>query len=353
MPSILYIGEASLGSASADRANALERLGASVVRLPVPQFERGLWSQLDRQSARRLQLGTWITRFNSAVVEAGSKHYDIIWLDKPWMLKPRTVQELRQHTSYLVMFNNDNPWGPLERGRWRLLLGAIRHTDLVITPRSANVPDYLAKGARLVRIADFGFAPERQVPPSDEVTNPKLFDVSFIGTATADGAQVRPHRAHFLSDVANRLPGRITIFGDGWSKFARNLKAVKNIGPAQMGDAYNQAIWSSKVSLSFVNWAQADETSHRAFEITACRGLLLAERSPRLETSFRENVEALFFSSVDECVEKLRSALNNERDRLSISEAGHQRSMSSGYDNDSRLRQVILQTNKLRDYFGV
>lgn len=351
MPSILYVGDAGTGSTAADRANALARLGAHVDKVPVLPFETDVFGLFDYRIARRFQLGRWIRKMNEIVLDAAVRKYDIVWLDKPWMLRPTTIAELKRRGAYIVVFNNDNPWGKLEDGLWRLLLQSLRYVDLAITPRNANVPDYLAGGVRKVRVSDFGFEIGRQTPPTDTQHLPQQYDVSFIGTPTPDGRNVRPHRMKFLAQISARLPGKLTIFGHGWNRHANDLKFARSIGPAQLDDAYNKVIWSSKVSLSFVNWAQADETSHRAYEITACRGLLVAERSPRLEACFKEDIEALFFTGVDECVAKIEAVLDNRIDRSAISQAGHQRALQSGYDNDSRLRSVIAQTMELRQFF--
>lgn len=352
MPTLLYFGDLGVGQTSADRANALERLGATVQRVPVLPPERSFAARLDGILARRYQRGNWVSRVNGHLLDSVSGDYDIVWIDKGWMLWPETVAQLKKRARYVVLFNNDNPWGPLEASRWRLLHGSLKHFDLVITPRNASVPNYLAAGVRKVRVCDFSFDRERQVPPPADEAGGYAYPVSFVGTATPDGAGVRPDRAQFLSQIAARMPGRLAIFGSGWNKHAGNLKDARSVQPGQYGAGYNKIIWSSECSLSFVNWAQADETSHRAYEITACRGLLVAERSPGLEASFDENTEALFFTGVDECVEKLAMIAAGRVDVEKMRHAGYLRATRSGYDNDARLRRVILATQELSGFFA-
>jgi hypothetical protein len=353
MPSILYLGDAHEGATALDRAHALERLGASIQLVGLDQRPESFIGRVGRRLVRRTQLGRWVRQANENLLDASASAPDIVWLDKPWMLWPSTLIELKRRGAYIVLFNNDNPWGTLERGLWRLLVAGVQHTDLVITPRNADVPSYLACGAQRIRLMDFAFEPSRQYPPTPEERAPDFeFDISFLGSPTKDGAGIRPDRPAFLAEVARRLPGKLAVFGQGWNRaMDGDLSTLKCIGPGRYGASYRRTIQASRASLSLVTWAQADETSHRAFEITACGGLLVAERSPRLEECYREGKEALFFTGVDECVAKLVAVLEGKVDRDAITCAGSQRARSAGYDNDSRLRELILATPELLHFF--
>ena len=72
-----------------------------------------------------------------------------------------------------------------------------------------------------------------------------------------------------------------------------------------IGDAYRNAIWRSRINLAFVTRSNRDQVAQKAFEITACGGFLLAERSPEHQACFREDEEAVFFSDFDECRAKI------------------------------------------------
>ncbi len=116
-------------------------------------------------------------------------------------------------------------------------------------------------------------------------------------------------------------------------------------------DAYREGIWKSKINLSFLTHANRDEFAHKSFEIAACEGFLLAERSEGHLQRFVEDEEAVFFSTIDECVEKIRRYLPDEAARRRIAAAGRARALRSGYNNDTqvglivaRMRQVLEQT---------
>jgi spore maturation protein CgeB len=108
-----------------------------------------------------------------------------------------------------------------------------------------------------------------------------------------------------------------------------------------MGDAYRNGIWRSKINLSFLTKSNQDEYAHKSFEIAGCGGFLLVERSPGHLSRFVEDKEAVFFSTVEECIEKIRLYLPDEAARARIAHAGRERAERDGYHNDHQLRLIL------------
>ncbi|MBR0750759.1 glycosyltransferase [Bradyrhizobium jicamae] len=349
-PSILHIGDDDPGTTARDRADALAQLGAEVTRLP-PARLRGWAGRIDWQLRARLQIGPAIARTNAAIRSAcAERSYDVLWIDKGWMVQPATLRAVRDRAKAVVLFNNDNPWGEHERGLWRLHRGIIPLVDEVMTPKYGVVRPYELAGARRVSIVDFGFAPARHFP-SPQPVEPQ-YDLSFIGTALKDGGGIRPHRTELVLELARRLPGRISLFGHGWKRAVRGHEGLfQVIEDGAWDDLYRTTIWASKVSLSFITKDNWEELSHRAFEITACGGCLLAERASRLEQSFREDVEAVYFSDIAELAAKAAALLADQAGRQRIAAAGLSRAQSSGYDNAARLKEAIARSPVLRPQF--
>ena len=111
--------------------------------------------------------------------------------------------------------------------------------------------------------------------------------------------------------------------------------------------AHPKAIWRSRINLAFVTHSNRDEVAHKSFEITACGGFLLAERTPEHLVCFREDEEAVFFSDFEECRAKIDRYLNDEPARAAIAAAGQRHAQSSGYDNDSVLRRLLGRAAEL------
>jgi hypothetical protein len=351
MPSVLYVGELGPGLTSQDRADALASLGAQVDTIG-PDPTDGLLGKIDWLMSSRLQISPSIRRLNAAIADkVNGRKYDILWLDKGWRIQPSTLRALRPQVSSIVLFNNDNPWGGHERGMWRLHRGIIPMVDEVIVPRYSVVQCYEMRGARRVSVADFGFAPARHFAPDVAVI--KDHDICFIGTALKDGGGIRPHRTEIMLELGKLMPGRISIYGHGWKRALKGAdRYFKIIADGAWDDRYRETIWRSKISLSFVTRDYWDETSHRAFEITACGGCLLAERSSRLEQSFAEGEEAMYFGQASECAEVATRLLDNDTERNRVAREGHLRALNSGYDNQSRLAEAIARSPVLRRYFS-
>lgn len=349
-PSLLYVGDNGAGTTSRDRADALEQIGATVRRLP-PAALTGMAARVDWQLRARLQIGPVIARTNAELINAArDRSYDILWIDKGWMIRPSTLKRIRERFGAVVLFNNDNPWGEHERGLWRLHLGLVPLVDEIMTPKYGVVRNYELAGARRVSVVDFGFAPVRHFASEQAV--PMVHDISFIGTALKDGGGIRPHRTELMRDLATRMPGRVSLFGHGWARAMRGHEHLfRVIADGAWDDAYRQTISASRISVSFITKDNWEELSHRAFEITACGGLLLAERASRLEQSFHDEHEAVFFHSVDDLAGKAALLLADEPRRSRIAKAGWLRAQSSGYDNASRLAEAIMRSPVLRPLF--
>lgn len=351
-PRILYTGEGGVGATSMDRADSLQRLGGDVEIVTPISNRSSVFGKVDRGLARAVQIGWSIGRFNVEIRERiESGEFDVLWVDKGWMVHPKTVRAAKDKGVYVVLYNNDNPWARLERGMWRLLKESISLYDEIVVPRYSVVPNYEIAGAKRVSVTDFGFAKDKQFPPDRAVE--KRFDVCFVGTPRLDGGGIRPHRTAIVRDIARAMPGCITVFGNGWARELKGQERYFNgIFEGAYGDAYREAIWASKVNLAFITRDHRDETVHKAFEIAACGGCLLSERSSRMEISFREGREAMFFSGLPELETRIRQLLEDSDLRCQISTAGHSRAVDH-YDNDSRLREVISRSAPLRAKFSI
>ena len=352
MPSLLYVGDLGPGLTSQDRADALASLGAEVDAIG-PDRPRGIRGKIDWVMSSRLQISRSIRRLNALMAEKlSARKYDILWLDKGWQIQPATLAALRSRVSSIVLFNNDNPWGGHERGMWRLHKGIVPMIDEVMVPKYSVIRPYERLGARRVSVVDFGYAPARHFAPDKSIT--KTEEICFIGTALKDGGGIRPPRTEIMLELGRLLPGRISIYGHGWKKALGGAERYFHvIADGAWDNVYRETIWKSKINLSFVTKDNWEESSHRAFEITACGGCLLAERSSRLEQSFTEGEEALYFERAVDCAELATRLLNDDAKRDSIASVGHRRAVGSGYDNQSRLAEAIVRSPVLRGHFSL
>ncbi len=108
-----------------------------------------------------------------------------------------------------------------------------------------------------------------------------------------------------------------------------------------------EGIWKSKINLGFLTHSNQDEFAHKSFEIAGCGSFLLAERSPGHIERFVEDEEAVFFSTIEECAEKIRRWLPDEAGRSRIAAQGAARAKAGGYHNDGQVRAILNRLNRI------
>jgi spore maturation protein CgeB len=218
----------------------------------------------------------------------------------------------------------------------------IPHFDLHVVQRDKNIADYKERGARDVIKIQTAYEPTIHFPaPEGWSDKDRDRGVSFVGTSYDD-------RPEFLTRLWSECGFPVVISGDRMWNERLDAEAAKALytGSELYGRDYREAIWRSKINLSFITHSNQDEFVHKSFEIAACGGFLLAERSAGHMARFREDVEAVFFTGFEECAEKIRRYLFDEAARGRIAKAGRERAVRDGYSNDAQVAKIVerLQT---------
>lgn len=333
---ILYAAGLSPNDSSLYRCLALERLGHTV--LPLNAFEFQPAQLFLRKIVHRLQAGPWVQRLNRAVLEmAVRERPDVFWADKLLGLQPRTLRRLRSLGVLSVSYMIDNAFGLRNDPGWRLYLQDIPFFDLHIVQRDSNIADYRSRGARAVLKIQTAYEPTLHFPPPPEWNDgERTREISFIGSPYDD-------RAAFLTRLWREFGLPVVVSGNlVWKRVLQPAAAAAIYqGEGELfREAYREGIWRSKINLSFLTHANQDEFVHKSFEIAACEGFLLAERSPGHLARFIEDEEAVFFTGIDECVAKIRRYLPDSAARSRIARAGRLRAERSGYSNDAQMTVV-------------
>jgi spore maturation protein CgeB len=339
---ILYASGMSPNDSSLYRLWALERLGHTVV--PFNSFGYESSNQIVRKIAYRLCLGPGVDRLNRDLLRiAAAEGVDVVWADKLLWLRPNTIEKLRSMGIYTLSYMIDNAFGPRRDPGFRLYMKSIPHYDLHVVQRDKNISDYRDHGARDVIKIQTAYEPTLHFPPPEGWSDAdRDRDVSFIGTPY-------DQRASFLTRLWKEFGLSVSVSGGLVWKKAFGPEATAAIYKSNgelFRDAYREGIWRSRINLSFITHSNCDEFVHKSFEIAACGGFLLAERSDGHRQRFVEDEEAVFFSTIEECAEKIRRYLPDEAARSRIAAAGCARAERDGYHND---RQVELIMDRVKD----
>jgi hypothetical protein len=263
----------------------------------------------------------------------------VIWIEKGTEVFPRTLRALRRDPSRLLVYHNTDDWKArtrLHQLHWRFLLRGLRLYHLHITSNLHNVKEFQDLGLPAVHHMELAANPVFPEPePVPEAERRALgAEVGFIG----HWEEVTERRLRRVAEAGLGLK----IYGPGWNR--ADLSGA--LGPAVQGRPvtgleYMRAILSFDVNVGIVSKWNRNHTASRTFQIPALGAFLLHERNEVVSGLFREGVEAEFFDSDDELVEKCRYYLAHPEERRRIADAGRRRCIASGYFETDRVRDVI------------
>jgi spore maturation protein CgeB len=271
-----------------------------------------------------------ITRFKS----------DILWIEGGFFVSKETLETIhRKFHCMIVHYTPDSLFAPGMSNR--CMRHAISAYDAVVTTKEQDFSTYKQLGARRIIFSLQGFDPGIHRPVSLTSDERLEFgcDVSFVGQYMND-------RADSLNYLCTSQKLNLRIYGFGWQSHAvpKRLRQLF-CGPA-IGDDYAKVVCASKIVLGFLNHKVGDTFTTRTFEIPACGGFLLAERTSMHQKLFVEDSEAVFFSSNEELVDKVNFYLANENERERIAKAGHRKVMASRYTWEKLIEKIISEIFK-------
>lgn len=332
---ILYLGASSGISTVPARADALRRLGHEVVAVD------------PRKALPSLLLVDWwcfhhagwgfeplVARY--VLGQAGRGPYDIAFVDVGELVGARLVRKLRQVARTIVCFNQDNPFTARDGNRWRLFLDALPEYDLVAFPRESSAEIARRRGARRVlRIwhpADERFA--RSVELTAENRARYAAEVSFVGTWM-------PERGPFLARLIE-LGVPLRIFGPKWHKAPELPVIADRLAPGPLArEDYVAVLAAAKICLALLSKGNEDLHTTRSTEIPALGRVLCGERTADHLAMYREDEEAVFFDTPEECAEKCLALLADPARLERIAAAGHRRALANGIFSEPQLKRIL------------
>ena len=277
---------------------------------------------------------------SNALIESVQKNLpNIIVIFKGILLDRNEIKILKRYCPFVVIVNHDDFYSKSKNSVSEIQFLAIPEYDYVFTTKEINIQEIHIYNPR---IAFFPFSYHPQIHYKYYLSaNDKLkysVDIVFIGTYEKE-------RAKLLENILLNTNYTVAIYGGSWHLLSRNSKLHKNIKSYNglRFDEMCKAIQCAKISLGFLRKSNRDTFTQRSFEIPACGGLLLAERTELHMKLFQEGIEAEFFNPNDpvELVNKIHILMNDEKRRQSISNAGYNKVTSSGFTYKNRIQQIL------------
>jgi hypothetical protein len=340
MKSALFVGGCGRGQVSRRRAELLMRRGFDLQVFDTDRFlaEAGA---LARQLTVRTQAGPVIERLNRdlAAVVRSLPQDAAVFLDKPVWIRPATVELMRDRRLRTVAYTVDDPFGPRRDGVWRLFIKAIPLYDLHIVPRTISIEDFTRAGAQRVVLKRVSYDPRFHYPahpPRGEFP----LGYSYIGSPY----EQRPAFLAALSESLGAAGAKLSVFGPNWMhwrnrSYGRRLAA----GPPLWEADYRDAIWSSLACMAFLTRLNRDEISHKAVEIAACGRPPVLEPEELHADLFKDGESAIFFTSVEECSDKLIYYHAHPEKLQDIGLRASQVVRAAGYSEDTLIDLVVQE----------
>lgn len=312
-----------------------------------PYWAEGL-GRLRKGIQFKVRNGPDIARWNKKIIETSASFKpDAVWVESPLFIYPETLEFVKKrYGSTIVCAYSDDPRDPNKRSRF---FDNAKHLfDLIFLTKDELAQAFLSEGVNAVGKFWKGFDPIRIKPTrinAIQKTNREL-NVVFIGHA--DYVNGKSARQNIFERVADRFDNFI-LYGKSWGTVKVSEKLRSKIQPFQLdGDEYPKVISNSAIALQIPSRLARDTHSSRSIEIPACGTLMIAERTTDHLMLFEEDKEAVFFSSVDELLEKIGFYLEREDERKRIAAAGYRRCIAGGYSNYDRMREMLKLVDTVR-----
>lgn len=346
--SILYIGSLAAWCNSLRRYNAIKEIYPGAEAIDTDPY---ILAKFISGFQYHLNVGPGVWLLNKRIQKVISKRkYDVVLIDNKPYLSAYTLKFIKKLHPYTRIANllTDDPFGKFSRS-WPLLKRTASLYDLFFVQRQVNTKELKNQGAKRVEICYRSFDPAYNRPMELVGVDEKEYHVpiGFVGTYE----NVRASYVAYL--IQNNVP--VWVRGNDWpaGEYWDIIKPFYK-GPSVFEEEYIKAINGMDIALHFLRHGNRDEQDSRTFEIPASKIFMIAERSDVHEQLFKENEEAVFFSTKEELLEKVKYYIAAHGERRKIAENGYRRCVESKYDHRSRMESVIntiMNTDKIGSPF--
>ncbi|MBT9175323.1 MAG: Spore protein YkvP [candidate division WS2 bacterium] len=268
---------------------------------------------------------------------------DLVFIHKGQLIYTETLKEIKANTrAPLFIFNPDDPFNLNRGASSNFIRNSIPLYDCYFIWSKILTSKLKNAGAQRVEYLPFACDPELHypVPLTERDRKNYASDVVFVGTWDEE-------REKWLSGLEEH---NLAIWGsDYWGKRCKN-KFLRYCwkGRILIGEEMAKACLASKINVNVLRLQNKGSHNMRTFEIPACGGFMLHERSDEVLEFFEEGKEIECFSSVEELRDKINFYLKNDNLRIKIAKAGYEKCMRSGYLYGDRVKQVLEVYEKLK-----
>lgn len=281
-----------------------------------------------------------VNRLNKVIIERVEKFLpDLVILFKPIFIKTKTINELKKNKSLVFSYHSDNAWLPINSSTY--YVAGLNLYDALFFQNRHNADE--AKKNINIESIYLPSAVDTEIHYPVKVYNGPNSDIAFIGT------YIRGEKREVWLEKLCQLGYNLKIYGSRWEKCKnRCLKNRKIINGPKYGRDFSEVVNSTKIVINFLREHNNDEQNSRTYELPACGGFMLHERTEEVLKLFKEGKEAEFFSNFRELRDKIDYYLKQEEERIAIAKSGLEKVRLEEYSFKSRAEVIIKEYKKLR-----
>ena len=347
---VLYLGPNWYGSCARACSASLRRLGCDVHVID-PQT---VFPQLRRLTSRvllRLFSNALANEYNELILDAATWFRpDMLLAFKGIYVKSLTLRALTQRgIPTYNYYPDENPFAH----------DALSAESLFAYDCVFYTKRYWEKEPFITRFKNRLFIPHGYDPEIHKPHSIRSDEFAEYGRDVAVVGSYSPYKEQVLDNLLSLMPSLdLAIWGRGWNESCRSRRVLSFVrGYAINGAAYAKVLSTVRINLALMSRPirrgvrRHDETSTRTYEIPACGGFMLHERSGELQGIFEEDKEVVCFDCPVELAQKIEHYLAHPSERDSVARAGYLRCVPA-YSYDARVSQILswhIQRSPFRD----
>lgn len=210
----------------------------------------------------------------------------------------------------------------------RKFIELLKHYDYFFTVAESDVKKFEAQGINASWVPE-GFS---KYAHTHEFDYDKEFDVSFIGQF---GHQfVHGDRLKYLDMIANM--NIEPIFYGFASSITPNVERYYAHRPTLNDIEHCRVVAKSKINLCHSGWANTNKyVSARNYRVSACGGFMLCNDGKGVRSLWEPDKEVVLYKDLQDCKDKIKYFLKNEKERIEIAKAGQKRTLENYSFNNS------------------
>lgn len=268
-------------------------------------------------------------RFLKFIKENDITHIIVI---KGSYILPETINEIKSRGIVIVNFNPDNPYNKVRASANDIIREGIPHYNyyFIWSKEICKRINHATKSNKAVYLP---FAVDKSLIDFQPDFNHTNFKYQVAFGANADKERIVQIQTLFKKDKT--ILKDLFVFGSGWENFkdvhSREIK----------GKDYFKTIAQSKINLNFLRKQNKGAHNLRTFEIPACGGFMLHEYSQEAMELFKADEQAVYFLSIEECLDKIKFYLKHDEVRLKIAQNGYTQAIKYENSYEARVNKII------------